>query len=531
MLLAAEAGGGKTRLVRELAHEAAARGVLVLYGASDAAVSTPYQPLREWLEFLLRVCDPDALAECLGDRGETLARLVPELARLTGPPAPPGEPEADRYLLQSAAAELLRRLSRAPAAAARRRRRPLGRRRDAAAAPPSGADGSGGAAARPRRLPRPRRGDRRPRFSDTLADLSRLDGVTRLSLGRLSDEEVGAFIRASTDAEAPGGARRRRSASSPAARRCCSASSGATCARAARVEVSDGGVRAHPAARRAARPGAAPRRRAAAPLAPRPRDGRDARARSRRRAAVRAARARRRRRARPGAPSPPPSTRRSRPGSSRSCPSRRPPAASRTSSCAAPSTTGSPASAAPSSTSASARRSSASTRADPSSRPARARPPLHARRPVAGVERAVDYNLRAADAAIAAAAFDEAAARLSTALELGIADPRERARVQVELGYLLVENPDRERRRAVLGQALETATSLGDRGLAAYARMYLAHPDEEKMVRAPRRPSRRSPSWGTSVVSRSPGTSSCSSVGGPLGTDSTSPSSSGCSSC
>ena len=62
VLLGGEAGAGKTRLVRELAHEAAARGVLVLYGASDAAVSTPYQPLREWLEFLLRVCDPGALA-------------------------------------------------------------------------------------------------------------------------------------------------------------------------------------------------------------------------------------------------------------------------------------------------------------------------------------------------------------------------------------------------------------------------------------------------------------------------------------
>ena len=55
----------------------------------------------------------DALAECLGDDGETLARLVPELERLTGPPAPPtGDLESDRYLLQSAAVELLRRLSR-----------------------------------------------------------------------------------------------------------------------------------------------------------------------------------------------------------------------------------------------------------------------------------------------------------------------------------------------------------------------------------------------------------------------------------
>ena len=46
VLLGAEAGGGKTRLVREFAHEAAAEGVLVCYGVSDAAVSTPYQPLQ-----------------------------------------------------------------------------------------------------------------------------------------------------------------------------------------------------------------------------------------------------------------------------------------------------------------------------------------------------------------------------------------------------------------------------------------------------------------------------------------------------
>src|SRR5262245_8018220 len=66
VLLAGEAGSGKTRLVRELAHEAAPRGVLVCYGASDAAVTTAYQPLVEWLEFLLRVCDEDAMRECLG---------------------------------------------------------------------------------------------------------------------------------------------------------------------------------------------------------------------------------------------------------------------------------------------------------------------------------------------------------------------------------------------------------------------------------------------------------------------------------
>ena len=41
-------------------------------------------------------------------------------------------------------------------------------------------------------------------LAETLSDLSRLEGVTRLPLGDLSDEDVGAFIRASTEAEAPG---------------------------------------------------------------------------------------------------------------------------------------------------------------------------------------------------------------------------------------------------------------------------------------------------------------------------------------
>ena len=83
----------------------------------------------------------------------------------------------------------------------------------------------------------------------------------------------------------------------------------------------------------------------------------------------------------------------------------------------------------PSSTSASAKRSSSVHAADL----ARVLPELAHHftlaAPVAGAERAVDYNLRAAEAATASAAYREAAARLSTALELGIDDPRERARV------------------------------------------------------------------------------------------------------
>jgi DNA-binding CsgD family transcriptional regulator len=52
-----------------------------------------------------------------------------------------------------------------------------------------------------------------------------------------------------------------------------------------------------------------------------------------------------------------------------------------------------------------------------------------------GTERAVEYDVLAARAAAAALAFDEAAERLRTALELGIEDPAERAEIFLELGH------------------------------------------------------------------------------------------------
>jgi DNA-binding SARP family transcriptional activator len=186
VLLGGEAGGGKTRLVRELAHEAAARGLLVLYGASDATVTTPYQPLLDWLEFLLRALDTAELEECLGERRAALARLVPELGPGTGA-------ELDRHALQTAACEVLRRVSRL---------RPVLLvaddthwadaetlqllRRLARTAPET------------RMLVLAAYRDRgepiRPAFADALAELSRFDGVTRLSLEAFTEDEVRAFV-------------------------------------------------------------------------------------------------------------------------------------------------------------------------------------------------------------------------------------------------------------------------------------------------------------------------------------------------
>jgi DNA-binding SARP family transcriptional activator/tetratricopeptide (TPR) repeat protein len=200
-VLAGEAGSGKTRLAREVAHEAAARGALILYGTSDAAVRIPYEPLRHWLEYLLRACDPAELRECLGD-GAILARLVPELATLAGPTTPTAaDVESDRYLLQRAAAGLLARLARTRTVIAiaddihwaddetLHLLRTLAR-----TAPETRLL----VVASCRDVP----ADTRPAVVDTLADLWRADGVTRVLLGRLTAEEVAALVRESASAEA-----------------------------------------------------------------------------------------------------------------------------------------------------------------------------------------------------------------------------------------------------------------------------------------------------------------------------------------
>src|SRR5262249_52200108 len=92
--------------------------------------------------------------------------------------------------------------------------------------------------------------------------------------------------------------------------------------------------------------------------------------------------------------------------------------------------------------------------------------------PIAGVERAVDYNLLAANAAIGASSYDEAVARYSTALELGIADQRERLRVQAQLANLLGvtgRTPESDR---LFDETFEAATAVGEHAVAAPSHVY-----------------------------------------------------------
>jgi DNA-binding SARP family transcriptional activator len=89
-------------------------------------------------------------------------------------------------------------------------------------------------------------------------------------------------------------------------------------------------------------------------------------------------------------------------------------------------------------------------------------------------ERAARHLAAAGHRAAARGDYRAAANLLQRALALGLGDRRTRAHTQVELGWLLGETHWLEQAASVLDEALAAATSLGDRGLAALARLKTA---------------------------------------------------------
>jgi DNA-binding CsgD family transcriptional regulator/tetratricopeptide (TPR) repeat protein len=202
VLLGGEPGSGKSRLVREFAAEAAQDGALVLYGACDAVVRTPYGPFVEALDHLARTADPDELRAALGTGGGELTRLLPDLsARFADlPPPVDADPDTERHRLHTAVTELLTGVTRRQPALLiledghwadaptllllRHLTRAAGHARVLVLA-----------------TFRDTEADMAESLAETLADLRRSDDVVRLHLAGLSWIEVAEFVRSAAGGE------------------------------------------------------------------------------------------------------------------------------------------------------------------------------------------------------------------------------------------------------------------------------------------------------------------------------------------
>jgi DNA-binding CsgD family transcriptional regulator len=196
VLIGGEAGSGKSRLVREFAHAAAAGGALVLYGACDSVVRRPYRPFVEALDQLVRGTDVATLRAALGPEGGELSRLLPDLAQRVGDLSPPlaADPDTERHRLHSAVGDLL---------AAAGRQAPLvvviedGHWADTPTLLLLRHLARGTPAARALLVTtfRDTEAEVPEALSSALVDLRRCEGVVRLRLGGLSAEEMSEFVR------------------------------------------------------------------------------------------------------------------------------------------------------------------------------------------------------------------------------------------------------------------------------------------------------------------------------------------------
>ncbi|HJT37046.1 MAG TPA: AAA family ATPase, partial [Actinomycetota bacterium] len=111
VLVAGEAGVGKTRLCAEAARTAAARGVLVLYGRSTEASLVPLQPFAEAFSSLFGTTADAALWDRVASdpASAELAPFIPELARAlpSGRDAPVEDVDTGRFRLFDAVRRVL----------------------------------------------------------------------------------------------------------------------------------------------------------------------------------------------------------------------------------------------------------------------------------------------------------------------------------------------------------------------------------------------------------------------------------------
>ncbi len=111
VLVAGEAGVGKSTLTATLARQAHVGGALVLYGRCDEDLPIPYGPFVELLGHYLTHVDDGALSVIGDDCLALLAHLAPRLRDRRPDLAEPGasDPDAERWILYGAVTTLLER--------------------------------------------------------------------------------------------------------------------------------------------------------------------------------------------------------------------------------------------------------------------------------------------------------------------------------------------------------------------------------------------------------------------------------------
>jgi DNA-binding CsgD family transcriptional regulator len=196
VLVSGEPGIGKTRLVEELAVQAASVGVLAAWGRVDEpGDAPPYWPWTQLLASVLDECERDVVCDALVETADVIAPILPEVKEFVSAIVPPPalDPGEARFRFHQAIAAFLNAVSR--------RQRLMVVLEDSHWADRASLELTRFVAARLSSMPvllvmtyRNVDAGVSEAFEDVLASLARQPRLERIPLRGLTESEVGRFI-------------------------------------------------------------------------------------------------------------------------------------------------------------------------------------------------------------------------------------------------------------------------------------------------------------------------------------------------